>query len=163
MLICTLNLSILKNCARYVSIVHIQPAIAPTTCNTSSRACSGFHCQASEPLPNHAARLSAASPTVSWRKHLDKPFHRMRFRLQGKTTSGDNPRNEWKANPYANLLGQKAPGLLLQNLKPTSDENAAQFVDGAVHGSPGRWRTDAPDTVERLLTFASVPLKFYPK
>lgn len=84
----------------------------------------------------------------------------MRFRLQGKTTSGDNPRNEWKASPYANLLGQKAPGLLLQNLKPTSDENAAQFVDGAVHGSPGRWRTDAPDTVERLLTFASVPLSF---
>lgn len=47
--------------------------------------------------------------------------------------------------------GKKQPGLLLQNLKPTSDENAAQFVDGAVHGSPGRWRTDAPDTVERLL------------
>ena len=23
----------------------------------------------------------------------------MRFRLQGKTTSGDNPRNEWKASP----------------------------------------------------------------
>src|SRR5699024_11759571 len=64
-------------------------------------------------------------------------------------TSGDNPRNEWKANPYANLLGQKAPGLLLQNLKPTSDENAAQCVDGAVHGSPGRWRTDAPDKIGR--------------
>ncbi|MEG1243696.1 MAG: hypothetical protein RSD17_02565, partial [Oscillospiraceae bacterium] len=32
--------------------------------------------------------------------------------------------NEWKANPYANLLGQKAPGLLLQNLKLTSDENS---------------------------------------
>lgn len=87
----------------------------------------------------------------------------MKSRLQDTTTSGGIPHNEWKACPYANLHGQKAPALLLQNLKPTSDENAAQFVDGAVHGSPGRWRTDAPDTAERLLTFASVPLKFYPK
>lgn len=79
------------------------------------------------------------------------------------TTSGGIRHNGWKACPYANLRGQKAPVLLLQNLKLTSDENAVLCVDGAVHGSPGRWRTDAPDMAERLLTFASVPLKFYPK
>ena len=79
------------------------------------------------------------------------------------TTSGDNPHNEWKAYPYANRRGQKAPALLLQIPKPTSDETAAQYADGAVHGSPGRWRTDAPDTAESLQTFASDLLKFYPK
>jgi hypothetical protein len=73
------------------------------------------------------------------------------------------PHNEWKANPYANLHGQKAPGLLLQNLKLTSDETLLNSLMEQFTARRGDCKLMQPDTAKHLLTFASAPLKFYPK
>ncbi len=72
------------------------------------------------------------------------------------------PTQRMEGSPYANLLGQKAPGLL----QTTSQHLMKTQFNALMEQFTARQAiiaNDAHSTVARLLTFALAPLKFYPK